>query len=143
MERLNTLWKVVNAASTVKDIAQHTRTYHFAVSQPVTFYMQAENAGITLIRWSRPTIEITAKLQASFGWRVAAEQDDAGVYFVAKRRTVVGGLSSAAFEIRVPQETYTIFKFVECGLTLKNLDGTIQLAPPAQGDEWTFNHGGR
>lgn len=37
MQQLNNLFQIVNAAATVREIAQNARTYHFAVTPPVTF----------------------------------------------------------------------------------------------------------
>lgn len=131
MQRLNSVWQIVNAASTVRDLAQATRTYHFAVTPPVTFYLRAENAEVRVIRWTRPIIEVTTRLQAPFGWRVAAEQDEAGVYVAAARRAVVGGLASARFEVRIPQETYLVLRLENGVLHLENVNGTLHLDPPS------------
>jgi hypothetical protein len=92
MQKLNTLWQLVNAAfvnaaSSVRDITHHTKTYYFGVNGQITFYLQAENAEVNIKRWMRPQIEVTVKLQASFGWRIAAEQDDAGVYSISDAET--------------------------------------------------------
>ncbi len=133
MQKLNTLWQIVSAASSVRDLTQQTRTYHFGVTGPVTFFLQTENAQIKVMRWPKPQIEVTVKLQGSFGWRIAAEQDDAGVYIAAKRRTVVGGFSSASFEILLPHYVYLSLKLAECGVLLDNLTTTLNL-PPLSGD---------
>jgi hypothetical protein len=130
MHKLNTLWQIVSAASTVRDIAQHSRSYHFAVSGPVTFYLRADHTDVHLLRWVQPRIEVTTRLQGAFGWRVAAEQDEAGVYMAARRRSVVGGLSTARFEVRVPRDTYLIFKLHAGSLSLDGIDGTLHIPPP-------------
>lgn len=131
MQKLNTLWQLVNAASSVRDITHHIKTYYFGVNGPVTFYLQAENADVNISRWVRPQIEVTVKLQASFGWRIAAEQDDAGVYIAAKRRMVVGGLSTARFDVIVPYNVYLTLKLTESNLKLQGVDGTLHI-PPGQ-----------
>jgi hypothetical protein len=133
VQRLNQLWNLVNAASTVRDIATHTKTYHFAVPDPnrLTFYLQTESAAVQIIRWARPLIELTTHLQGAFGWRVLTEQDTAGVYVAAGRRTLVGGLSSAAFEVRVPAETYCILKLDGCDLSINNINGEVRVPPLA------------
>lgn len=133
MQKLNTLWQLVNAATTVRDIAQHSKSYHFAVNGPVTFYLRAEHADVTLIRWTRPAIQVDVRLQAAFGWRIAAEQDEAGVYVAASRRSMVGGLSSAHFDVRLPAETYLILKLREGRVNLGEVSGTLHI-PPADPD---------
>jgi hypothetical protein len=75
-----------------------------------------------------------AQLQAAFGWRVATDQDDAGVYVVARRRPVVGTLSSALFSILVPQDAYLILKLADGRVTLNHIDGTLQVPPLEAGE---------
>jgi hypothetical protein len=141
MQKLNTLWQIVNAASTVRDIAQHTRSYNFAVSGPVTFYLRTENADVYVFRWARPMIEVMTKLHGAFGWEVAADQDEAGVYVAARRRSVVGGLSSARFEVRVPADTYLILNLQGGSLNLGSIDGTLHIPPPGEDGVTTLGGG--
>ncbi|MDX1993228.1 MAG: hypothetical protein SF029_12620 [bacterium] len=129
MQRLNSLWQIVNAASTVRDMAQTTRTYHFTIAENATFYLRAEHADVKVIRWSRPVVEVMVRLQAAFGWRVAVEQDEAGVYMAAARRTVVGGLSSARFEVRVPYTAYVVLRLEPGSVQLDNVNGVLNLPP--------------
>ena len=129
LQRLNRLWQLVSAVSTVKEIVQESKTYRFAVSGTITFYLRAENAEVKITRWQRPEVECTVRLQASFGWRVATDQDEAGVYLVAKRRAVVGGLSRATFDVFVPHDTYLLLKLDEGRVTLDHVSGTLELPP--------------
>ncbi|HEX2623194.1 MAG TPA: hypothetical protein VHL11_23700 [Phototrophicaceae bacterium] len=132
MQKLNGLWQVVNAASTVRDIAQQTKVYQFLTgATPITFYLQAETARIEITRWHQPQVEVSVRLQAAFGWKIATDQDDAGVYIAAKRRIVVGGLSSAAFEVHVPQTAYLVLKLASCSVNLNAIDGMLHIPPVA------------
>jgi hypothetical protein len=133
MQRLNTLWQVVNAASSVREITQRSKTFHFAVREPITFYLRAENAIVQVVRWAKPLVEVQTRLQPAFGWRIAADQDDAGVYIAAKRRVVVGGISTARFHVAVPHPTYLVLRLDGGSLLLDNLTGTLHI-PPASGD---------
>jgi post-segregation antitoxin (ccd killing protein) len=133
MQHLNTLWQAVNVASSVTELARQSQTYHFNVSGAVTFYLQAESAAVRVTRWNEPKVEVTAQLQAAFGWRVATDQDDAGVYVVARRRPVVGTLSSALFSVLVPLDAYLIFKLADGRVTLNHIDGTLQVPPLESG----------
>lgn len=130
LQHLNTLWQAVSAASAVAELARHSQTFHFGVPQPITFYLQAEYAEVRLKRWGYPRIEVTAQLQAAFGWRVAADQDDAGVYIVAKRRPVVGSLSRAVFDVSVPGDTYLMLKLSEGRLVIEDVSGALHIPPP-------------
>jgi hypothetical protein len=129
VQHLNTLWKAVNTVSAVTDLTRHSQTYYFGVRPATTFYLQTEAAEVRVFRWSPLKIEVTAQLQASFGWRVATDQDDAGVYVVARRRPVVGNLSSAVFKIYVPEDAYLVLKLDDCRLIQEHLDGTLHLPP--------------
>jgi hypothetical protein len=141
MERLNTLWQVVNAtanaAASVRDITQHTKQYTFALPNlATTFYLQAENAVVHIRRWDRPLIEATVRLQGAFGWRIATDQDDAGVYIAAKRRplvgTFVGNLASATFDVTLPAQVYLMLKLEPGSLFLDHLNGTLHIPPLAR-----------
>jgi hypothetical protein len=129
MQHLNTLWQAVNVASSVTELARQSQTYHFGVSGTVTFYLQAENAEVNVTRWNESKIEVTAQLQAAFGWRVATDQDEDGVYIVAHRRPVVGTLSRAKFSVFVPHDTFLIFKLNDGQVTLEHVSGTIHVPP--------------
>lgn len=136
MQHLNTLTEVVNAVSTVAELAWASQTYRFGVSGAVTFFMHAAHADIRLIRHADPVIEVTAQLQAPFAWRVATDQDDAGVYFVAVRRPVVGAMAGASFAVTVPQNTHLVLKLDDCRLTLDRIGGTVEI--PASTGEITI-----
>lgn len=129
MQTLNTLWQAAGAVSTLRDIARSDRTYHFAIQSPTTFYLAADNATVQIIRWARPLIEVSTQLQGAFGWRVAAEQDDAGVYMAARRRGVIGGLSTARFEARVPEDTYLVLRLENGALFMDNISGLLRIPP--------------
>ncbi len=128
-KHLNTLWQVVNAASTVADFARQSQTYTFPITSPVTVYLQAEQAEIRLVRWGQPKVDVFVQLQAAFGWRIATDQDTDGVYMVAKRRMIVGGMSRATFTLTVPHDAYLILKLHESSLLLAAVDGTLHVPP--------------
>ncbi|MCU0499814.1 MAG: hypothetical protein MUF87_20890 [Anaerolineae bacterium] len=131
MQNLNRVWQLVNAASSVRDLTQQHKTYHFKVAPPITFYLQTEHAEIRVSRWMQPEVEVTVKLTASFGWRVVADQDEAGVYVAAKRRPVIGAVGSASFEVMLPSDTYVILRLAGCSLRLDDLSGEIHVPPNA------------
>ncbi len=133
MRQLNQMWQLVNAAGAVREIAQQNKTYHFGAPQPTTFYLRTESAVVQVIRWARPVVEVSTRLQAAFGWRILTEQDDAGIYIAAKRRIIVGTLSTALFEVRVPYSAYVVLKLTDCDLNLTNVNDEIHL--PAYRDD--------
>ena len=127
MQHLNTLTEVVNAVSTVAELARASQTYRFGIAGAVTFFMHTGHADVRLIRHANPVIEVTAQLQAPFAWRVATDQDDAGVYFVAVRRPVVGAMAGASFAVTVPLNTHLVLKLDDCRLSLEGLSGTVEI----------------
>lgn len=130
--RLNALWQALSAATSIRELAQRSKTYTFPITQSTTtFFLQTEHTAIHIRRWSRPLIEVTVKLRAPFGWRVVTDQDEAGVYIAAKRRMVVGSLSRAIFAVMLPESAFLTLNLTECLLTLDDLNGTLHL-PPAQ-----------
>lgn len=129
MQRLNSLWQVLDAASAVTDIARRTQTYSFNVVPPITLYLQAENCEVRLMRWTEGRVEVTAQMQVHFGWRLVTDQDDSGVYVVAKRRPVVGNLASAVFTVVVPESTYLVFKLTSGQIKFEHVNGTIEISP--------------
>ena len=133
-KHLNTLWQVVNAASAVADFARQSQTYTFSTSNPVTVYLQAEQAEIRLVRWGQPKVDVFVQLQVAFGWRIATDQNADGVYVVAKRRMLVGSMSKATFTLTLPHTAYLILKLHESSLLIADVDGTLHIPPKdAQG----------
>lgn len=130
VQHLDTLWKMVSAASTVRDLAQEARSYEFFVPTPGTFYLHAEQATVRIARWQHPKISVRVSLQAGFGWRLKTDQDEAGVYLVAKRRAVVGSMARSNFEVMVPQQTYLVLRLEPGGVLLDNVQGTLHISPP-------------
>ena len=128
-KHLNTLWQVVNAASSVADYTRKAQTYTFPVSGAVTVYLQAEQSEIRLIRWEQPKVDIFIQLQAAFGWRIATDQDADGVYVVAKRRMLVGSMSRATFTLTVPQNDYLILKLTGSSLLVDGINGELHVPP--------------
>jgi len=134
LARLTALWNTVSTvsetASGLLDLARQSRVYQFnvALDRPLTLYLQTEHAEIRIMRWAQPRVEITANLQLPLGWRMAAEQDEWGVYIAARRKPVVGRLSTAVFEVLVPGHTYLMLKCSESGVYLGNVDGTVHIS---------------
>lgn len=131
MQNTERLKQLASAAATLKDIAQHTNTYnfHLPTPDPMTYYMRAENAIVQVARWSRPAVEVTALLNGAFGWRIATDQDDAGVYLVALRRMLIGRVSTAKFDVVVPQDTFVVLNLTNCDLRLTNVNNTVEIDP--------------
>ncbi len=129
MQHLNTLWQAVSAVSELKDMTRHRQTYYFSTIGPITFYLRAENATVQIMRWDMPKVEVAVTLNGSFGWRIATDQDDAGVYVVARKRSVIGGFSSADFNIVVPHNALLMLDLSDGQVTLDHITGTLEIPP--------------
>ncbi|MEP7294171.1 MAG: hypothetical protein ABI835_20455 [Chloroflexota bacterium] len=129
MQHLNTLSQLVNAASSVMELARSSQTYSFGVSSGATCYVHVSGGEVRVARHNTPLVEIVSQLQAPFGWRIAAQQDAAGVYFVALRRAIIGGMANATFLVTVPQDAHLVLKLEHARLSLENVDGVLELSP--------------
>ncbi len=127
MQHLNTLTQLVNAASTVAELARTSQTYSFNVGAGATCYVHADGGEVRISRHDAAQVVISAVLQAPFAWRVAAEQDEAGVYFVALRRPVVGAMAGASFTVTVPRDAHLTLKLERTRLAIENVSGVIEL----------------
>lgn len=134
MQQLNRLLQVVNAASSVAEIVREKQVYRYGIRGKNAMYFHAEGADVRIARWALPTIEVMAHLQASFGWRIAHEQDDAGVYFVAKRRAITGKLAAGVFTLTLPHDAHLILRLERCQVWLAEMTGILELAGRNVGD---------
>ena len=136
MQHLNTLWQIVGAAQTVSDVARpfigQQQSYLFNVSPTgaITLFLRADNAEVRVTRWLKPQVEVVVRLQVPLGWRIATDQDEAGVYVVAKRKRVVGGMSSASFTVNVPQDAYLMLELENGRVMIDNINGALHSCPP-------------
>jgi hypothetical protein len=104
----------------------------FEVDLPITVYVRASHSDVTVRRVPGTRVELSANLRASFGWDLAADQDSAGVYIVAKRKRVVGAMSSARFTLTVPPEANLVLNLTPGTLHIENVDGKLNI-PGAEG----------
>jgi len=129
--QLNTLRQAVDMAADLREMTRSRRTLVFHVTEPITFFLRAENADVRIMRWDAPRVEVRALLEGAFGWRMATDQDEAGIYVVAHRRRLLGEFASALFDVVVPRETHLILKLDDGRLTLAHVNGTLHV-PPAR-----------
>ncbi len=133
MQNFRTLIRAVETTSQLAELARSSQSYHFAVPTNTTVYLHVVDAEIFAARHDQPVVEVVAKVGAPFAWRVACEQDDAGVYFVAQRKPLVGqlagALARAAFILTIPLDSHLILKLERARLSMQNLTGEFEFAP--------------
>jgi hypothetical protein len=130
--QIERLGQIAAAASTLTDIVRREQTLRFHTPDPtITVYVHTELAEVRVLRHDQPQVEIAIMLQAPFAWRLAAEQDDAGVYVVARRRplvkSAVGGFAGALIEVLAPAQAHLIIRLDRGRLIVENADGTFDL----------------
>lgn len=131
MQTINTLRKLLSAASLVRDAAFETKTLEFLAPKPLTFYLDTQDSEVIIRRWQQPKISVRVRLQVGFGWHLENEQDEAGVYVVAKRKLVVGSFSRAEFDIALPDTAHVVLKLTDSVMLLEDVTGTFQIPAPA------------
>jgi hypothetical protein len=131
VQTFNTLRKLLSAASLVRDAAFETKTLEFLAPKPLTFYLDTQDSEVIIRRWPQAKISVRVRLQVGFGWHLENEQDDAGVYVVAKRKLVVGSFSRAEFDIALPDTAHVVLKLADSVMLLDDVTGTFQIPAPA------------
>src|SRR5579859_3218476 len=85
-------------------IGQRAFRQVFTIRLPATVYVYAVYSRVTVRRKAGNCIEVEAALRGSFGLNLTVEQDEAGIYVIAKRKPVAGALARADFTLIVPPE---------------------------------------
>ncbi len=132
-QHFKTLIRAVETTSQLMEIARSSQTYRYTVGARASVYLHVMHADVFIARHDSPTVEIIAKLGAPFAWRIAAEQDDAGVYFVAHRRAVVGqlagALANAVYILTLPSSAHIVLKLENVRVSLGGLTGDYEVLP--------------
>lgn len=110
------------AAATSKSFIQR-----FEVKPPLTVFVRGSSVEVRIIYQPGVVVELNASLRASFGWEFATEQDAAGVYIVAKRKLLVGALSSAVFTLTLPPEANLVLHLTPGSFSVQGIDGKLTL----------------
>lgn len=124
LDRLNQL---AAAAGTVAELTRSTQIYRYAVGGASHLYLHTGASELMINRHNAPEIVISTLLQPPFAWRIASEQDDVGVYFVALRKALVGAVAIGKFEVSVPYTTHIILRLEEVRLTMASVSDTLDL----------------
>ncbi len=101
----------------------------FTVTLPVTVYVYATHSRVTVRRRPGNQIELEANMRGAFGLNLTVDQDDAGIYVVAKRKPVAGALARADFTLIVPPEARILAHLMPGTLILDDVEGLIETAP--------------
>jgi hypothetical protein len=92
-------------------------------------YVYATHSRVTIRRKPGNQIELDANVRGAFGLNFSIEQDEAGVYIVAKRKPVAGTLAWVDLTLTVPPEARILAHLTPGQLALKDVDGLIEAMP--------------
>jgi hypothetical protein len=118
---------VVVTAETAASATTKSFVQYFEIALPSTVYVRASQCEVTVHHRAGTRVELAANLRASFGWELVAEQDEAGIYIVAKRKPIVGRMSTARFTLTVPPEVNLVFDLTPGAVKLASINGKITL----------------
>ncbi|HML20416.1 MAG TPA: hypothetical protein PKD09_02130 [Aggregatilinea sp.] len=122
---------VTAVSEAVPRVSQRTETQVFRVTLPVTVYVRGSGCRVSVQRHAAPKVIVQAAMQAAFGLELVGEQDDAGVYIVARRKPIMGQLSRADFSIVVPYDASLVFHLTPGDVVVEDVDGMLELPPVA------------
>ena len=129
MRLLDNAWKALKLVGAARELAIETRRYNWEMTPGSTFFLQAEYADIRLVTHHQSEVLAKVELQAGFGWQLLTEQDEAGVYIIARRKPLIGSIGRSRFDITVPQDIHISFKLDRCKVCLDDLNTSLYLPP--------------
>lgn len=129
MRYLANIWNAVKLVSSARDLAVETRRFEWTVSIPNTFFLQAEHCDINLSWHDNHNVIANLELQAGFGWQWTTDQDEAGVYIVARRKPLIGSIGRGKLDFALPQGIHLSLKLENCRLCFDKLDASLELPP--------------
>ncbi len=129
MRHLGNLWKAANLLNAARELAVETERFQWDITTPNTLFVQAEQSNIRLALHDQPQILAKVELRAGFGWQLTTDQDDAGVYIVAKRKPVIGSIARGKFHFTLPRGVYISLKLTQCQLCFDDLTASLDLPP--------------
>ena len=74
---------------------------------------------------------LESSCRAGFGWQLATDQDEAGVYIIARRKALIGSIGRAKFDIKLPEQAHISLNLKNCQVCLAELNRALELPPVA------------
>lgn len=118
---------VDSALGAVPKTTPRSHTQFFNVKPPVTVYVRASHCRITVCRHLDSKVILEANLYRAFGVELATEQDDSGIYLVARRKAVVGRITRIDFTLTVPLDSHLAFHLTPGDVVFQDIDGLFEL----------------
>ncbi|MCY3779142.1 MAG: hypothetical protein OXG78_02430 [Chloroflexi bacterium] len=96
---------------------------------PSTFFLQAEHCDINLSWHEDPLVSAELEFHAGFGWQWTTDQDEAGVYVVARRKPLIGSVGRGRLAFALPHGLHISLKLENCRLCCDGLHTSLELPP--------------
>jgi hypothetical protein len=116
-----------SALSAVPQTTQKSHTQVFNVTPPVTVYVRASHCRITVSHHVEPKVILEANVYRAFGVELTAEQDEAGIYIVARRKAVVGRVTRTDFSLTVPADSHLALHLTPGDVVFRDVNGVVEL----------------
>ncbi|MXX82609.1 MAG: hypothetical protein F4Y70_03940 [Chloroflexi bacterium] len=129
MARLGGLWRALNLLGSARDLAVERRRYEWAVQPPKSLFLAVEQSDIHLKPHDEARIVATIELRGGFSWQIATDQDEAGVYIIARRKAIVGSIGRGKLHILLPPGLRLSLALAHCRLRMDDLNGEIEFPP--------------
>lgn len=129
MRRVGNMWSAIKLLGAARDLAVDTRQLAWNVTIPCTLFLQTEHCDVNLAWHKHNQILAKLELQGGFGWQWAADQDAAGVYIVAKRKPLIGGIGRGKLSFTLPHGIHISLKLENCQLCCQGLHTSLELPP--------------
>lgn len=129
MRHVGNIRKAARLLNAARDLAIETQRFQWDVAPPNTLFLQAEQSDIRLALHDQPRILAKVELRAGFGWQLTTDQDDAGVYVVARRKPVIGSIARGKFQFILPPGVHISLKLTQCQLRFDDLTASLELPP--------------
>ncbi|GAB4420885.1 MAG: hypothetical protein Kow00106_17610 [Anaerolineae bacterium] len=99
----------------------------FPVTAPLTVYVRASHCHVTVRQHQLSRVELNASLGRAFGVDLMTEQDDAGIYIVARRKPVVGTVARLDLTLTLPPAVRLAFHLTPGDITFAGVDGLAEM----------------
>lgn len=133
MGRLGKFWQALKLVYSARELVAETRQLEWTASPPNTFFLQAEHCDISLAWHDEAQVIARLDLQAGFGWQWTSDQDESGVYLIARRKALIGGIARGRIAVTLPRGIHISLKLARCQLCCQGLDASLEW-PPFAGD---------
>ena len=129
MRALRGVWQAAELLASSRHLTSHTRRFEWTVAADASLYLEAEYARVDLARHEGDLVIAEARMRLASGWLLATEQDEAGIYIVARRKPLIGNLGEARIRVVAPPDMHFSLNLRHCRLCLRDMTMPLELPP--------------